>query len=78
MNVNLDSLLALTKILSEHNESGVKVEKKLLDKNCTENETRSRSYVVQLGSSNLILYKSKFEYSKYPEGEYPEFLNHFK
>ena len=56
MNLNLQSFLEFPKILSEHNESEVRVERKLLEKNYT--ETKTGSYAVQLGSSTLILSKT--------------------
>ena len=56
MNLDLQTLLEFPKILSEHNESEVRVERKLLEKNYT--DTKTGSYVVQLGSSTLILSKT--------------------
>jgi len=71
MNLTLQSLLKLSKILSEHNESEFRVERKLVEKNYTENKTGS--YVVQLGSSTLSISKT----NNFPcsEGEAEEFFN---
>jgi hypothetical protein len=41
MNLDLQNLLELTKIISEHNESPFIVEKNLVQKNYTKNETKS-------------------------------------
>ena len=54
MSLNLQILLELTKILYEHNESEVRVDRK--EKNDTDIKySETRSYVVQLGSSTLTL-----------------------
>jgi len=70
--MNLQTLLELTKILYEHSESEVRVERKLL--NYSDNkDTKTGSYVVQLGSSNLSIFKT----NNFPcsEGEGQEIIN---
>jgi len=70
--MNLQTLLEFTKIPYEHNGSEVRVERKLLEKNYTDTkDTKTRSYVVQLGSSTLILSKT----NPCSDGEAQEIIN---
>ena len=72
MSLNLQILLELTKILYEHNESEVRVDRK--EKNDTDIKySETRSYVVQLGSSTLTL--SRTNGSPYSEREGQEIIN---
>lgn len=70
--MNLQTLLEFTKIPYGHNGSEVRVERKLLEKNYTDTkDTKTRSYVVQLGSSTLILSKT----NSCSDGEAQEIIN---
>ena len=72
MSLNLQTLLELTKILYEENGSEIRVEKNLLEKNYSDTkDSKPRSYVVQLGSSTLILSKT----NPCSDGEGQEIIN---
>ena len=68
--MNLQILLELTKILYEHNGSEIRVKRKLLNYSDTK-DTKTRSYVVQLGSSTLTLSKT----NPCSDGEGQEIMN---
>jgi len=74
MSLNLQTLLELTKLFPEHNKSDIRVERKLLEKNDIDTkDIKTKSYVVQLGSSALTL--SRANDLSCSEGEGQEIIN---
>ena len=57
MNINLQILVELTKLISEQNENPVRIEKNLVQKNPAKDKTRS--YTVHLGSTYLTIHTPK-------------------
>ena len=72
MDIDLDTLVELSKITSQLNENSVRIEQNLMQKNSIENKTQGKYYTVQLGDSTLIL--SNTNNSNYSEGQQDEFF----
>jgi len=72
MDIDLDTLVELSKITSQLNENSVRIEQNLMQKGSIENKTQDRSYTVQLGDSTLIL--SNTNNSNNSEGQQDEFF----
>jgi hypothetical protein len=72
MPIDFNTLVQLSKIISQLNENTVRIEQNLLQKDFLEKTTQSKSYTVQLGDSKLIL--SKTHNPNYLEGQQNQFF----
>jgi serine/threonine protein phosphatase PrpC len=72
MPIDFNTLVQLSKIISQLNENPVRSEQNLLQKDFLEKTTQSKSYTVQLGDSRLILFNKKN--SKHSQEERQKFF----